>query len=468
MPSFTFTLSPTGVTQIHDALSCLARFDENVCLEATAGELRISSLNSTKTAYASFIFSARTFFDEYHFSSATRSSPKVWACRIQNRALLSILKKRIIKDKEKDQETAIECCEFELQNRDDLTKCRLVFKLFCRFSVVKTFRLTYETAEVLHATFDRQASPNTWTINSRTLRDVVEYFGPKTEHVDWSMNDGKVTFTSYTEKIQVGSEIIRQPTHTSVQLDGQDFDECKIEKDLHISIPVKDFRSIVAHAETMKANVKAAYSFGHRPTQITYGSGGLTAEFTLMTKGTSSAIADSSRASTPARGLSVRPRSQVAGTSRAGSLASFVQSGLAPAEQDRHDAQSRTRPPKPSGPELVGVPSVPKPVTKVNQSNSGDTSAPPASVNPDSLFFPAPEDDDQHWDPPNFDDEHEMVSWDNTGLSGIWNPPGVSKRQLQDHDSAATSFRSAFEGQHGRFEIGPTQGRLSQVKGMFD
>jgi hypothetical protein len=32
----------------------------------------------------------------------------------------------------------------------------------------------------------------------------VEYFGPKTDQLDWYFENGKVTFTSYTEKIQAG------------------------------------------------------------------------------------------------------------------------------------------------------------------------------------------------------------------------------------------------------------------------
>ena len=416
-------------------------------------------MNSSRTAYASFIFNATNFFDKYHFSTSSRSSgrepPKTWACKLQNRALLSIFKKRQVDNKEK--ENPVERCDFELQAGADETECRLVIRLYCRFSVIKTYRLTYESAEVLHATFDKQGSPNTWTVSARTLRDVVEYFGPKTEHVDWSLHDDKVTFTSYTDKIQVGREIIRQPTHTSVTLNHQDFDECKIEQDLHISIPVKDFRSIVAHADTMKANVKTAYSRGHRPAQITYGSSGLTAEFTLMTKGTSSTVADSSRAATPAQGLSVRPTSRSTASSLAPSALRTTQSDVVAAAE----ANGNGLVPTPS--HDVGQPAKPK----LSNAPSASTSAPPASVNPDSLFFPAAEDNDQQWDPQNFDDEPDMVTWDNTGARSF-DPSAISARRSRAAEEGGTSFGSALEDRRsGPFEIAPTQ-RLSQIKGIFD
>lgn len=104
----------------------------------------------------------------------------------------------------KDGDAALERCEFELQANADQPECRLIFRLICRSGIVKTYRLTYETGEVLHATFDRSNSSNTWTVAAKTLSDVVEYFGPKTEQLDWYLQDNNVTFTSYTEKIQNG------------------------------------------------------------------------------------------------------------------------------------------------------------------------------------------------------------------------------------------------------------------------
>jgi cell cycle checkpoint control protein RAD9A len=126
-----------------------------------------------------------------------------------SQALLAIFKRRIAEGKDKD--TALELCEVELQAKPDQTKCRLIIRMLCRHGVVKTYRLTYESAEVLHASFDKARSQNYWTVSSRTVRDVVEYFGPKTEQLDWYFEKGKVTFTSYTEKVQHGRGEISEP-----------------------------------------------------------------------------------------------------------------------------------------------------------------------------------------------------------------------------------------------------------------
>ena len=107
-------------------------------------------------------------------------------------------------DHGKDRDTALERCDIELQADPDQTKCRLIIRMICRQGVFKTFRMTYDPAEVLYATFDDSRSQNYWTASSRTLRDIVEYFGPKTDQLDWYFENEKVTFTSYNEKVSNG------------------------------------------------------------------------------------------------------------------------------------------------------------------------------------------------------------------------------------------------------------------------
>lgn len=70
--------------------------------------------------------------------------------------------------------------------------------------ITKTYRLTYESVEVMHALFDKTLATQGWTISSRVLREYIEYFGPRTEQLDMLAQEGKATFTSFTEKIQDG------------------------------------------------------------------------------------------------------------------------------------------------------------------------------------------------------------------------------------------------------------------------
>ena len=70
--------------------------------------------------------------------------------------------------------------------------------------MTKTYKLTYEPVEVQRAQFSRDSANNSWSINASHLRSFVEYFGVSTEQLDISTEDGRATFTSYTEKVMNG------------------------------------------------------------------------------------------------------------------------------------------------------------------------------------------------------------------------------------------------------------------------
>lgn len=60
----------------------------------------------------------------------------------------------------------------------------------------------------MHALFDKTAAKNTWSISANVLRDFVEYFGLRTEQLDIYSENGRVTFTSYTEMIMEGKGMV--------------------------------------------------------------------------------------------------------------------------------------------------------------------------------------------------------------------------------------------------------------------
>lgn len=71
--------------------------------------------------------------------------------------------------------------------------------------MLKTYRLTFESVHPMHAMFARESANNCWSISSKTLREFVEHFGPGTEQLDIYSEDGRVSLTSYTEKVMSGN-----------------------------------------------------------------------------------------------------------------------------------------------------------------------------------------------------------------------------------------------------------------------
>ena len=53
----------------------------------------------------------------------------------------------------------------------------------------------------MQALFDKNTAKNTWKIGADMLRTFSEYFGAGTEQLEICPENGRVAFTSYTEKV---------------------------------------------------------------------------------------------------------------------------------------------------------------------------------------------------------------------------------------------------------------------------
>ncbi|RLL93801.1 hypothetical protein CFD26_102506 [Aspergillus turcosus] len=430
MTSLFFSLNPEALGRIHDALLCLAKFSETVSIEAESALLRLSVINSSKTAYAAFVLDGASFFTTYSFSHNGQSEnvrSDRFCCQIYLKALLSIFKGRTTG---RDKDTAVERCEFELNEDPDETEC-----------VIRTYKLTYEPTTTQHAIFDRSSATNKWSIEPRFLKEITDHFSPSAEQLDIYSDGGKAIFTSFTTKITDGQEILKQPVHTSVAIDKRDFEEFSAEDELHIAITLKDFKAIITHAETTGVLITARYTRPCRPLQLAYDFDGVRTEFTLMTTGENdSEDIPSSRAAVPELSARQTP---------------------APVHISQNNAASNTEQMPPSRSRSI------RPLTgttnRVKETNVESQQPPPPSIHFDSLFVPA--DDDRQWDVPNEEDEtmaEDTLGWDATADQETFNA-SLGPR-LRDTEPVLPHESKQQEPQD-EMGIPPTQ-RISQLRGL--
>jgi cell cycle checkpoint control protein RAD9A len=226
----------------------------------------------------------KQFFRQYECIPSSGGHDGRFTCSMYTKALLSVFKGRLYDPLGRD--GAIDSCEVSVQERDNEAQCRFIVKMVCNQGVIKTYKLTYEAVDVMHALFDRSVARNRWSLHSSAVKEYIEYFGTKTEMLDISAGeDQRCVFKSYTEKISNGKEVLKHPLATAVAVNTSDFEEFNVQAGLHIIISVKDFKAIVIHADTLKTNLKAYYSQPTRPLQFSYGCDGMLCEFTLMTSG---------------------------------------------------------------------------------------------------------------------------------------------------------------------------------------
>ncbi|KAJ5112458.1 Rad9/DDC1 [Penicillium argentinense] len=455
MASLSLSLDPAALVRLHDFLICLSKFSDTVAIEAEHDRLRLSALNSTKTAFASFVCEKEAFFESYSFNvrrdsrsryeSPSEDSERFY-CQILIRALLSIFRGRV--DRHKD--TAVERCDMELHEDSHQAECRLNVKIYCALGVIKSYKLTYEPAAIQHAVFDRSRTTSQWTACPRFLKQIIEHFSMSAEQLDMCAEGDKATFTSFTTKITDGKEVLKNPVHTSVCSDKKDFEEFLVEDHMHIAINLKDFKAAVAHAETGSATITARYTRPCKPLQLAYEMEGISAEFTLMTRGeVDDEETPSARAVIPQFSQRSAPTPAPISVSRTETPRVAVNTVMPP-------PPARARSIRPLNGSSTQDNLTPRPTM--------DRPSASASMEFDSLFVPA--DDDRQWDEMNDEEEdpQDILGWDASGRETIepvlrdiepdMPKPGSSCKRAQNDDDMG---------------LPPTQ-RMSQVRGfgLFD
>ncbi|KAK2001176.1 hypothetical protein LX36DRAFT_737131 [Colletotrichum falcatum] len=454
MAILNFTLSEDAVAAFRDVLTCVNKFSDDVSLEAKKDKLILTALNQSKSAYSCFTFATNRFCSRYRFEGSAQYRDKFY-CTLHIRSLASIFRSRVGGDPQRDREkeSTIDRCDVAVQDGPGV-KSRLIVKLLFRNGVTSTHRLPFEVAVPVHAKFDSDEAYHHWTIPSRTLRQLMEHFGPGVELLDINSDGEHVNFTCFTEKTTNGDEVLKKPLHTSIAIEVDEFEDIEVEDKLRIVISVKDFRAIIQHAGITGNHLSARYSSPARPIQFTYPGDGINCEFLLMTVGERGNPTQKTRKgkANAAHAAHAAQRQQLEAASRRHSAAPSE----APQPVEQLPAQSMPPPP----PAASATKSAVAARTSLFDLRPSQR-PPPATMRSEGLFV----DNDYEWEPVRDEEdedaeENARLEWDHS------NQPSAS----------AIHLGRATAGQNNEFEptqassdgLEPTQ-RISDVRrlGLF-
>ncbi|OIW33626.1 hypothetical protein CONLIGDRAFT_640729 [Coniochaeta ligniaria NRRL 30616] len=415
MAILSFTLSEEGVTVLHDALACIVKFSDDVCLEARKDKLTLTALNLSKSAYVCITFASNRFFSRYSFEGAGQFRDKFF-CQLYIRSLLSIFRTRAAsggdQTRDRDKETTIERCDVSVDDGPGV-KSRLIAKIICRNGITATHALPFETKAPVHAKFDNTEAVNRWTISARTLRQLMDHFGPGIELLDIN-TDGEnvVNFTCFTEKAVNPSTdaVLKKPLHTSIAVEMDEFDDIEVPQKLHIIVSVKDFRNILHHAQLTSGELAASYSNPGRPMKLSYRGDGVLCEYILMTVGEKDAAGQ-------------RGAKRVRGANQAKAAAAPRPELEAAASTSSNRADSAAPPPAsrlPAGNAAAQQKTPARPRQSQFQIRPPPL-PPPSTLRSESLFVA--QDEDQQWEPVNADEDADgeeiaRLEWDNNQCCG--------------------------------------------------
>ncbi|KAK3322242.1 Rad9-domain-containing protein [Apodospora peruviana] len=407
-----FTLSEEGVAVFHDALACMFKFSDDVCLEARKEKLTLTTLNISKSAYICFTFAANRFFSRYNFEGNAQYRDRFF-CQLYIKSLLSVFRTRQ-GDPSRDKDASIERCDVAIDDGPG-KKSRLVARIACRNGITASHSLAFEPKAPTHAKFDKTQAGNHWSISSRTLRQLMDHFGPGIELLDINTDEENrvVNFTCFTEKSQKrnansNEAVLKKPLHTNIAVEMDEFDDVQVQGKLHIIISVKDFRAILQHAQLTSGDLNTTYSDPGRPMKLSYSGDGIICEFILMTVGEKDANTQkhkNPRANTAAAAAANSGRNPQTGLDSGSHRGSSVLANNDNQQSQRQQQQQKTPTRGPLAPRQPQFEIRPPPMP------------PPATARSDSLFVG--QDDDQLWEPVNPDEDDEEDDADNARLE--WN-----------------------------------------------
>ncbi|KAK3990215.1 hypothetical protein QBC44DRAFT_369295 [Cladorrhinum sp. PSN332] len=450
-----FTLSEDGVAVLHDALSCLFKFSDDVCLEARKDKLTLTTLNISKSAYVCFSFAANRFFSRYNFEGSAQYRER-FSCQLYIKSLLTIFRARGGAGDASRENASIERCDVAIDDGVG-KKSRLVARISFRNGITASHSLPYEVKAPTHAKFNQDEAGNCWAISSKTLRQLMDHFGPGIELLDVNTDEESrvVNFTCFTEKVQKrgatnNEAVLKKPLHTNIAVEMDEFDHVGVEDKMHIIISVKDFRAILQHAQITSGDLATSYSNPGRPMKLTYGTDGVLCEFILMTVGEKDATNQRHKTPRANAAKAATPRPELDSASHRASSAQQAQPAPSVKKQpSRHKIPTESRPP----PAFDMRPPPPPP---------------PTAPRSPGLFISQDggDDDDQQWEPVNPDEEEEeenaRLEWHSNSEPDPFAPRISSYARKPTQQSEATPPDRLVSG------LEPTQ-RLSDVRrfGLF-
>ena len=235
------------------SIHCLSKIGDEIFLEALKDGLALRSVNSSRSAYVCFHFS-KVFFYEYdqgcEFIDSSNPA-EMLKCKLSMKSCINIFKSLTTIEKNVDQ------CKIEFHPNE----CRLIFTLFCKYGITKTYNLTYQESESLQAIFSKELCPNMIVAQSKVLQDTVSNFPNNCEEITLTVCPQSVKIKNYIESEPDFSKIV----NTEMTLAPEEFDNFQIGIDTEVTFCLKELRAILAFTEYVNQPLSLHFEHPGKP-----------------------------------------------------------------------------------------------------------------------------------------------------------------------------------------------------------
>ncbi|KAM3613050.1 uncharacterized protein V6R79_019406 [Siganus canaliculatus] len=218
-----------NVKVLAKAIHSLSRIGDELYVDPQEDGLALRSVNSSRSAYACFLF-APLFFSRY-----TIPSGHTFRCKMLIKSVQAVFRSLASLEK------TVEKCHIELHEQ----RSRLTFTLHCKHGLVKTHNLSFQDSESLQAVFDKDSCGNVFRSQPRLLVDTVVHFPPSLEEVTVSVSDERMWVRNHVEEEDRAKAML-----TELCLASDEFDHFDVKTHNSVTFCLKELRGLLVFAES--------------------------------------------------------------------------------------------------------------------------------------------------------------------------------------------------------------------------
>ncbi|KAM3936700.1 cell cycle checkpoint control protein RAD9B [Leptodactylus fuscus] len=231
------------------ALHSLSRIGDELWFEPLEKGLALRAVNTSRSAYACICFSS-LFFQSYHQACIHEQGqghvPLELNFKFSIKSVLPVFRCLSTLDRN------VEKCQIYIH----FGSCHMVFRLFYKIGLTKTYNLAYEDCKPIQAVYSKSLCPNVLRIQSRVLSDIIIHFPSCQEEVTLTSTPNKVILKSYCSDPGLAKAM-----HTEIHLSPDEFNDFKTDIDSSdITFCLKEVRGLLSFAEATSAVITIQFS----------------------------------------------------------------------------------------------------------------------------------------------------------------------------------------------------------------
>ncbi|XP_075690712.1 cell cycle checkpoint control protein RAD9B isoform X2 [Rhinoderma darwinii] len=240
------------------ALQSLSRIGDELWFDPLEKGLALRAVSTSRSAYGCIFFSS-FFFHSYHkafiHEQGQGDVPLQQNFKFSIKSVLPVFRCLSTLDRN------VEKCHIYVH----FGSCHMIFQLFYKNGLTKTYNLAYEDCEPIQAVYSKSSCPNVLQIQSRALSDIIIHFPRCQEEITLVSTPHKIILKSYSEEDSGVSNVM----HTEIHLGPDEFNDLKIDIDSSdVTFCLKEVKGFLSFAEATSAVI--TIHFG-KPGQSTLG-----------------------------------------------------------------------------------------------------------------------------------------------------------------------------------------------------